>query len=59
MCDHMIFLANRQGDKKMAEFYREEKEKMNRRQEKGFPIFAAIFIGGFVLFLIMALTGNL
>ena len=59
MCDHMVFLCTRQGDLEMAEYYRKEKEKMNRKQEKGFPIFAVIIIGGFILFIVLALTGNL
>lgn len=59
MCDHMAFLCARQGNLEMAEYYRKEKEKMNRKQERGFPIFAALFIGGFILFIVLALTGNL
>ena len=59
MCDHMVHLANMQGNTELAEYYRKEKEKMNRRQEKGFPVFAAVFIIGFILFIILAISGEL
>jgi len=58
MCDHMIFLCTRQGNLEMADYYRKEKEKMNRKQEKGGPIFAVLFIVGFILVIIMALSGG-
>ena len=58
MCDHMIFLCMRQGDYEKADYYRKEKEKMNKRQEKGFPIFAIIFILGFIVMLIATIGGN-
>lgn len=58
MCDHMISLCNRQGNYEMAEYYRKEKEKMNRRQEKGFPIFAIFLIVGFLCAIILSVTGG-
>lgn len=58
MCDHMVSLCNRQGNYEMAEYYRKEKEKMNRKQEKGFPIFAILFILGLIGVIIMAITGG-
>jgi len=54
----MIFLCTRQGNLEMADYYRKEKEKMNRKQEKGGPIFAVLFIVGFILVIIMALSGG-
>lgn len=58
MCDHMIFLCNRQGNFEMAEYYRKEKEKMNRRQERGFPFFAILLILGFLSAIILSVTGG-
>ncbi len=58
MCDHMIYLCTRQGNLEMADYYRKEKEKMNHRQEKGFPVFAVLFIIGFIFVIIMAISGG-
>lgn len=58
MCDHMVYLATRQGNSELADYYRKEKEKMNRKQEKGFPIFAILLIGGFIFVIIMSILGG-
>ena len=58
MCDHMIFLCQRQGNYEMADYYRKEKEKMNKRQERGFPIFAIFVILGFIGIIIAAVSGG-
>lgn len=58
MCDHMIGLARMQGNLEMVEYYKKEKEKMNRRQEKGFPVFAIVFIIGVIVLVILGLSGG-
>ena len=42
----------------MAEYYRKEKEKMNRKQEKGFPVFAILLILGFLCAILLSNTGG-
>lgn len=54
----MVYLATRQGNSELADYYRKEKEKMNRKQEKGFPIFAILLIGGFIFVIIMSILGG-
>ena len=58
MCDHMIGLARMQGNREMVEYYKREKEKMNQRQEKGFPVFAIVFIIGVIVLVILGLSGG-
>lgn len=54
MCDHMMHLALKQGDLNMANYYQNEKEKMKRRQERGFPIFIAFIIIAIIMGIISA-----
>lgn len=58
MCDHMVHLANMQGNYELAEYYRKEKEKMTSRQERAFPFFAIFLILGFIGVIIMCITGG-
>lgn len=52
LCDYMYHKAMRIGDMQTALYYKQEKQKMIKRQEKTFPFFLIfIALGGICLLL--------